>query len=78
MMSTNVGAHEQACGVEEISLDRGRRMLDEAARQYLNMSAEEFIVAWDEARFTDRVGRSGAGWLIRSGSTACWTVSRPI
>lgn len=50
-MSTDVGV--QACDVEEISLDRGRIMLDEAARQYLNMSADEFIAAWDEGRFTD-------------------------
>jgi hypothetical protein len=50
-MTTDVGV--QAHDVEEISLERGRRMLDEAARQYLNMSADEFILAWDEGRFTD-------------------------
>jgi hypothetical protein len=35
------------------SLDDGHRMLDEAARQHLNMSGDEFIAAWDEDRFTD-------------------------
>lgn len=36
--------------IEEISLEEGRRMLDEAARLHLNMSGEEFIAAWDEGR----------------------------
>ncbi|MGH3529968.1 MAG: hypothetical protein ACRDQ6_22105 [Pseudonocardiaceae bacterium] len=52
-MTTEVGVHEHTYDVEEISLDRGRQMLDEVARQYLNMSADEFIVAWDEGRFAD-------------------------
>jgi hypothetical protein len=52
-VTTEVGTKGSAYEVEEISLDDGRRMLDEAARQYLNMSGDEFIVAWDEDRFTD-------------------------
>lgn len=43
----------QTSEVEEISLQEGRVMLDEAARQYLNMSGDEFITAWDEGRFTE-------------------------
>lgn len=52
-MTTEVGTQGPAYEVEEISLEDGRRMLDEAARQYLNMSGAEFISAWDEDRFTD-------------------------
>jgi hypothetical protein len=52
-MTTEVGMQRPTYEVEEISLDDGRRMLDEAARQYLNMSGAEFIAAWDEVRFTD-------------------------
>ncbi|MBA2309227.1 MAG: hypothetical protein H0W01_08010 [Pseudonocardiales bacterium] len=50
---TDLKTEEQACDIEEVSLDEGRRMLDDAARQHLNMSAEDFIEAWDEGRFTD-------------------------
>lgn len=42
-----------ACEVEEISLEEGRKMLDDAARLHLNMSADEFIEAWDAGRFTE-------------------------
>ncbi len=54
-MSIDVGttADESDCAVEEISLEEGRAMLDEAARRHLNMSAAEFIEAWDEGRFAD-------------------------
>lgn len=52
-MSTDVGTQGPTYEVEEISLDDGRRLLDDAARQYLNMSATEFIAAWDEGRFAD-------------------------
>jgi len=50
---TDLKTEEQASDIEEVSLDEGRRMLDDAARQHLNMSAEDFIEAWDEGRFTD-------------------------
>lgn len=53
-MSTELGTQEPAaCDVEEISLAEGRKMLDQAARLHLHMSADEFIEAWDEGRFTD-------------------------
>ncbi len=52
-MTTDVGTQGPTYEVEEISLDDGRRLLDDAARQYLNMSAVEFIAAWDEGRFAD-------------------------
>ena len=40
-MTTDVGTQGPTYEVEEISLDDGRRLLDHAARQYLNMSAAE-------------------------------------
>jgi hypothetical protein len=52
-MSIEVGTQGPTNDVEELSLDEGRGMLDDAARRYLNMSAEEFIQAWDEERFAD-------------------------
>ncbi len=39
--------------IEEISLEDGRRMLDEAARCHLHMSGEEFVAAWDEGRISN-------------------------
>lgn len=39
--------------VEEISLEEGRELLDQAARRYLGMSADDFISAWDEDRIPD-------------------------
>lgn len=36
--------------ITEISLEEGRRLLDTAARRYLNMSGGEFMAAWDEDR----------------------------
>lgn len=52
-MTTDVSQAGSFCGVEEISLEEGRRLLDDAARRTLNMTAEEFIEAWDEGRFAD-------------------------
>jgi hypothetical protein len=45
--------HDPLCEVEEISLGEGRQMLDTAARQFLNMSGDEFMAAWDEDRIPD-------------------------
>jgi hypothetical protein len=45
--------HDPLSEAEEIGLDEGRRMLDAAARQYLNLSGEEFIAAWEEGRIPD-------------------------
>jgi hypothetical protein len=39
--------------VREVSHEEGRQMLDAAARKYLNMTAEEFIAAWDEDRILE-------------------------
>jgi hypothetical protein len=39
---------------EELSIEEGRRLLDEAARKHLNMSGEEFIESWDAGLFGDR------------------------
>ena len=52
-MTTEVSEAGASYEIEEISLEEGRRLLDEAARRTLNMTAEEFIVAWDEGRFAD-------------------------
>ena len=38
-----------------VAQEEGKRILDEAARKYLNMSAEEFLAAWDGGTFADRV-----------------------
>jgi hypothetical protein len=47
-----------ACDVdasaEELSVEEGRRLLDEAARRYLNMTGDEFIESWDAGLFGDR------------------------
>ena len=47
-----------ACDVEttaeELSLEEGRRLLDEAARRYLNMTGDEFVESWDAGLFGDR------------------------
>ena len=48
-----VAAGEPLASVEEVDLDEGRRLLDEAARKLLHMSGEEFIAAWDDGRITD-------------------------
>lgn len=50
---SDVRTQDPACDVEEISLDEGRKLLDQAARLHLNMSGEEFMAAWDEGRFED-------------------------
>jgi hypothetical protein len=38
-------------GVEELTAEESRDLLDEAARRLLNMSGDEFVSAWDEQRF---------------------------
>lgn len=43
-------ADEPVQEIQEITLEEGQRMLDEAARRHLNMTGEEFIAAWDEGR----------------------------
>lgn len=40
---------------EELSIEHGRQLLDEAARRYLNMTGDEFIASWDAGLFGDRV-----------------------
>jgi hypothetical protein len=39
--------------VRELTPDEGRALLDQAARQYLAMSADEFIQAWEAGQFDD-------------------------
>lgn len=38
-------------GVEELTADESRDLLDEAAHRLLNMSGDEFVRAWNEQRF---------------------------
>jgi hypothetical protein len=40
-------------GVEELTADESRELLDETARRLLNMSGDEFVTAWDEQRFAE-------------------------
>lgn len=37
--------------VNELSFEEGLAVLDRQARHYLNMSAEEFLRAWDAGEF---------------------------
>jgi len=41
-------------GVEELTPDEGRALLDAEARKNLNMSRAEFIRAWDAGHFADQ------------------------
>ncbi len=41
-------------GVEEMTPDEGRELLDAAARKHLNMSGAEFVAAWDAGRFAEQ------------------------
>ena len=52
MTTSDTTTSDALANVEEISLDEGRKMLDEAARRTLNMSGEEFMAAWDQGRIT--------------------------
>jgi hypothetical protein len=42
-----VAQDEGAVDVRELSREEGRALLDELARRYLSMSADEFVSAWD-------------------------------
>ena len=59
-----VVAHDdgEAVDVRELNRDQGRDLLDALARRYLDMSAEEFIAAWDAGEFN---GRSESPELTR-------------
>ena len=43
--------------IHEATAEEGRAILDRAARRYLNMSAEEFIEAWNAGKFDDNPDR---------------------
>ncbi|MCU1693629.1 MAG: hypothetical protein JWM64_2720 [Frankiales bacterium] len=47
-------ADDVTAGVQEMPVDEGRRLLDEAARRKLGMSGPEFAEAWDQGRFADQ------------------------
>jgi hypothetical protein len=44
--------------IEVLDREEGMRLLDERARQYLNMSGEEFMRRWDAGEFTKGPERS--------------------
>jgi hypothetical protein len=44
-------AEERVVKVREFSPEEGRQIFDEAARFYLDMSGEEFLVAWRAGTF---------------------------
>lgn len=52
-MSETVATRDELADVQEITPAEGRKMLDDAARRSLNMSAEDFIAAWDEDRIPE-------------------------
>jgi hypothetical protein len=39
--------------IRELTPEEGLALLDQAARRYLNMSADEFIHAWEAGEFDD-------------------------
>ena len=44
-MTTDVSQAESCCGVEEISLEEGRRLLDDAARRILDVDFRSLAFA---------------------------------
>lgn len=42
---------------QELSRDEGYALLDRQARRYLNMSADEFLQAWESGQFGDNPDR---------------------
>ena len=52
MISAN-GNRGDGVPVEELSREEAQNLLDELARRYLNMSADEFIRRWDAGEFRD-------------------------
>ena len=61
-MSAVVAHGDEAVDILELSPEEGRELLDTLARRYLDMTAEEFIAAWDDGEFN---GRSGSPGLAR-------------
>jgi hypothetical protein len=39
--------------IRELTREEGKALLDTAARRYLDMSADEFIQAWESGKFDD-------------------------
>jgi hypothetical protein len=61
-VSAVVAHGDEAVDVLELNHEEGRDLLDTLARRYLDMSAEEFIAAWDAGDFN---GRSGSPEVAR-------------
>lgn len=49
------GRHENNGSVEFVSRSEARSLFDRLARDYLGMSADEFVSAWNAGELTDRV-----------------------
>lgn len=52
-VSDDTAGRAGSTDVEELPVEEGRRLLDEAAQRNLNMSGDQFIAAWDRGRFSD-------------------------
>jgi hypothetical protein len=48
-----ITVHEPDVKVREVSNEEGRALFDRAARFYLHLSGEEFLMAWNEGKFQD-------------------------
>ena len=44
---------KKAGTIKELTLEEGRKLLDQQARRYLHMSGEEFIRKWEAGEFDD-------------------------
>ena len=50
--------------IHEVSDAEGRAILDNAARHYLHMSGDEFLLAWKEGRFQNGAcDHPGVAWV---------------
>ena len=43
--------------IHQVDQSEGLKILDQAARHYLDMGGEEFLEAWDSGRFDDEPDR---------------------
>lgn len=53
MTETYTETTPSAADSQDVTLEEGRRLLDDAAQRNLHMSGEAFIAAWDSGGFND-------------------------
>lgn len=56
-------AHSTNGQIRELTREEGLALLDREARRYLQMSAEEFIRAWEAGEFDDDPDRPNVMYL---------------